>query len=54
MQGCISGTEVKKKKVELGGGEGALLVTCDPLPLGDSVLGRSEFPSLGVMHRGSP
>lgn len=35
------------------GGEGTV-VTCDPLPLGDSVLGRGKFPGLRVMHRGSP
>lgn len=34
------------------GGEGTA-VTCDPLPLGDSVLGRGKFPGLRVMHRGS-
>lgn len=39
-----------------GGGKAivALLITCDPLPLGDSVMGRGKFPSFGVMHRGSP
>lgn len=40
------GTEIKiKEKDGAGGGIVALLVTCDPLPLGDSVLGRGKFPS---------
>lgn len=37
-----------------GGGGERTVVTCDPLPLGDSVLGRGKFPSFRVMHRGSP
>lgn len=34
------------------GGSGPL--TFDLLPLGDSVLGGGEFPSLGIMHGGPP
>lgn len=42
----------KDEKMD-GVGEEGTVETCDPLPLGDSVLGRGKFPSLRVMHRGS-
>lgn len=39
------GHKDKDKEKDEGGGIVALLVTCDPLPLRDSVLGSGKFPS---------
>lgn len=50
---CFSWSTEKDAEVGGVGGEGSV-GTGDPLPLGDSVLGRGKFPSLRVMHRGSP
>lgn len=49
---CLSWSRERCRRMEQWGG--VSVIAGDPLPLGDSVLGRGEFPSLRVMHRGSP